>query len=62
MPTHMVFKYERELFGYYRQSPYQYPLEGTLTPKNNKMNKTVVNYFIYTFTVAFYNYSHIFEN
>lgn len=61
MATHQVFDHERELFGYYVQSPYEYPLEGTLTPKNNKLNTKVMDFLVHTFSSAFYVYSHIFE-
>jgi len=62
MPTPMVKSYEREFFGYYIQSPYEYPLEGTLSPKNNKMDLVVINHLVYSFTESFYNYSFLFDN
>ena len=60
MPAHTVPIYEQEFFRFYKESVYNYPLEGTLSIKNNKLPEDVVHYMVYTFTEGFFNNSYLF--
>lgn len=48
-----VAQYEAELYNYYDNSPYKYPLEGELAKKNNFLDTSVVSFLLKNFTKAF---------
>jgi len=60
--TNSVASYENELYAYYNNSVYKYPLQGELLCKKNKLDKIVVSFLVINFTIFFDIYKDVFAS
>eukprot|EP01126_Amoeba_proteus_P062108 TRINITY_DN83_c0_g1_i4.p1 TRINITY_DN83_c0_g1~~TRINITY_DN83_c0_g1_i4.p1 ORF type:complete len:541 (-),score=17.77 TRINITY_DN83_c0_g1_i4:1132-2754(-) len=54
--TSAISMYENELYSYYNNSPYKYPLQGELLCKKNNLDKGIVIFLLVNFTISFFDF------